>query len=102
MNRLGAEAIQIASELTLESLVRAAGEVSSEGLGIASPQVRRLAKTARSAAALGASQNMVGPAVHAIAWDSDVERVVQALKSDEQSPQIDVYDFAAGPTHMIR
>ena len=61
-----------------------------------------MAQTARSAGALGASQNMVGHAVHAIVWEREVERVVQALRSDELSPQVDVYDFATGPALTVQ
>ncbi len=96
VNRLGAEAIQVASDLTLGSLIRA-GEVFSGGLGIESAQVVRLIKSAKSAGALGASQNMVGHAVHAIVWESDVDRVVRALASDDLSPEIGVYSLATGP-----
>jgi pantoate kinase len=96
VNRLGSEAIKMASDLTLESLVRA-GESFSEGLGIASPQVRRLARTAKTAGALGASQNMVGHAIHAVVLEGDVKRVASALRSDKLSPEVAVYTLAPGP-----
>ena len=86
----------MASDLTLESLVRA-GEFFSEGLGIGSPQVRRLTRTAKTAGALGASQNMVGHAIHAVVLKGDVERVASALRSDKLSPEVAVYALAGGP-----
>ncbi|MGA2199730.1 MAG: hypothetical protein ABSG45_07300 [Nitrososphaerales archaeon] len=100
VNRLGEESIRIASDLTLDGLIRA-GESFSEGLGIASPQVRRLSRIAKSAGALGASQNMVGEAVHALVLERDVERVAAAMKSAEPSSEIGVYGLAPGPATLL-
>lgn len=92
VNRLGGEALSRAGDLTLESLVRA-GEVFSESLGLESPQVKHLIKLARERGAMGASQNMVGHAVHSIVWEEDSERVARAFESDPLAPQVDVYEF---------
>jgi pantoate kinase len=100
VNRLGEESIRMASDLTLDGLIRA-GEAFSEGLGIASPQVRRLSRIAKSAGALGASQNMVGEAVHALVLERDVERVAAAMKSAEPSSEIGVYGLAPGPATLL-
>ncbi|MGD0637859.1 MAG: hypothetical protein ABSA72_07455, partial [Nitrososphaerales archaeon] len=96
VNRLGFEAIRMASDLSLESLVRA-GEAFSEALGIGSSEVRHLARTAKAAGALGASQNMVGHAIHAVVLEGDAERVASALRSDRLSPEVAVYALATGP-----
>ena len=95
VNKLGEQALRNASALTLESLVRAGEEFSRE-LGLQSPDVSRLIFLARSSGAMGASQNMVGHAVHAVAWDEDAERVASALRSDQSRPVVSVYGFASG------
>ena len=97
---LGAESVRIASDGTLESLLRA-GEAFSEGLHIGSPQVRRLAGAAKSAGALGASQNMVGQAVHAVVWESDAERVASAMREVEPSAAVRVHRLAPGPARTL-
>lgn len=93
VNRLGDEALASASDLRLESLVRAA-ESFSERLGLESPEVKRLRRVARGAGALGASQNMVGHAIHALVWEESVERVVRALREDGSSPRVEVFELA--------
>jgi pantoate kinase len=100
VNRLGAESLEIASDLTIESLVRA-GEYFTAGLGIASPLVQRLAETAKSAGAIGASQNMVGDAIHSLVWSDDAERVASTLAASEPSAEIGVYDLATGPAAVV-
>jgi pantoate kinase len=97
VNRLGREALERCSDLTLESLVRA-GEVFADGLGLESPELVRLLKLARSNGAMGASQNMVGHAIHAVVAQEDAARVVAALVSDPSSPTIGVYGFGEGPS----
>jgi pantoate kinase len=94
VNRLGEDALALASDLTIESLVRA-GEVFSESLGLESPEVRHLEKVAREGGAIGASQNMVGHAVHALVREEDVAAVARALMQDRLSPRVDVYDFGS-------
>jgi len=98
VNRLGHEALRRAEDLTLESLVRA-GEVFAESLGLESSAVKRLIGTARSKGAIGASQNMVGHAIHAPVWVEDSERVASALRSDPSYPIVSVYDFQAGTSN---
>ena len=61
----------------------------------------RLAETARSAGAVGASQNMVGEAVHSLVWDEEVERVASALRAQEPSAEIGVYALARGPAATV-
>ncbi|MDG6926072.1 MAG: hypothetical protein JRN09_05920 [Nitrososphaerota archaeon] len=97
VNRLGAQALDASSALTLESLVHA-GEAFADGLGLESADVSRLLKTARTSGAMGASQNMVGHAIHAIVPEREVVRVAAALRSDPSSPTVNVYDFGAGPS----
>ena len=47
--------------------------------GFATERVEELFKLADEAGAVGAAQNMVGEAVHAVAYKEDVERVVEAF-----------------------
>jgi len=101
VNRLGAEAILVASDLSLGSLIRA-GEEFSVGLGIGSPQILHLIRSAKAAGALGASQNMVGHAMHAIVRESDAERVALSLASDALSPEVGIYSLATGPATTLR
>lgn len=92
VNRLGREALLRAGDLTLESLVRA-GEVFSDSLGLESPPLKRLIKLARTNGAVGASQNMVGHAVHAVVPEEFSEKVARALQADFSSPKVDVYEL---------
>lgn len=96
VNKLGDEALARADDLTIESLVRA-GEIFADLLGLESPEVRRLNGIARGLGAIGASQNMVGHAIHALVWEDDVEQVAAALASDPSAPLVNVYGFDSGP-----
>ncbi|MDA4122300.1 MAG: hypothetical protein OK456_03865 [Thaumarchaeota archaeon] len=94
VNRLGDEALARASDYTIEGLVKA-GEVFSESLGLESPAVRHLVRLAREHGAMGASQNMVGHAIHALVFEEDVPSVAGALERDSLSPRVAVYDFGS-------
>jgi len=94
VNRLGDEALVRASDLTIESLVRA-GEIFSKSLGLETPDIRRLARIARMRGAIGASQNMVGHAVHALVFEENVSDVARALQDDRLSPRVGVYEFGS-------
>jgi pantoate kinase len=94
VNALGEDALIRASDMSMESLVRA-GEVFTEGLAVATPEVMHLAKVAKEHGAMGASQNMVGQAVHALVFDEDVRSVSAALSEDGLSPIVAVYDFGS-------
>lgn len=52
----------------------------SEKTGFMTERVRRLLKAADDAGAIGAAQNMVGEAVHALTTMEDAEKVAQAFK----------------------
>jgi pantoate kinase len=97
VNRLGLEALKMADDLSLESLVRA-GEIFAEGLGLESPEIKRLIETAKSEGAIGASQNMVGHAVHALVLEDEAAQVAKALRSDRSAPLVNVYGFGKGPS----
>jgi len=52
----------------------------AEKTGFMTPRVKRLIELAENAGAVGAAQNMVGEAVHALVEKSSVERVIQAFR----------------------
>lgn len=52
----------------------------AERTGFVTPQVRKLSKLACEAGAIGAAQNMVGEAVHALTREENAERVAEAFK----------------------
>ena len=48
--------------------------------GFMTPRVRQLVKLAKKAGAVGAAQNMIGEAVHALAPEENVEDIIEAFK----------------------
>ena len=99
VNRLGRDALASSGDLKLESLVRA-GEVFAARLGLESEDVSRLIRLAKSAGAIGASQNMVGHAVHAVVRQENEGEVVRAFQSDRLSPEVGTYEFGTGPRFL--
>ncbi len=78
VNALGREAFRcIVKDLRPHNFMRASKEFAY-GLGLMSPQTVRLIEVMEAAGAIGATQNMLGQAVHAIA-DEDVARSVLAV-----------------------
>jgi pantoate kinase len=98
--RLGDEALgRFVAGPTLEGLA-ALGEWFTDRLGLGSADVRRLAKVAKEAGALYASQNMMGQAVHAVTLEDSADRVVRALAAAGPEFQVDVFEVGsvkAGP-----
>jgi len=77
VNALGQEAFRsIVRDLRPHNFMRASKEFAY-GLGLMSPQTLRLIEVMEAAGAIGATQNMLGQAVHAIA-DEDAARTVLA------------------------
>ena len=52
----------------------------SEKAGFTTENVRRLVKLAKKAGAVGAAQNMLGEAVHAVVTQENVQAVAEAFK----------------------
>jgi pantoate kinase len=52
----------------------------SENAGFATPNVRQLVQSAKKAGAVGAAQNMLGEAVHALVLEENADRVIEAFK----------------------
>jgi pantoate kinase len=70
---------KILAEPSLENFLACCRDFA-EKTGFATERVRRLFKAADEAGAVGAAQNMVGEAVHALATSENAERVAQAFK----------------------
>ncbi|MGB9741307.1 MAG: pantoate kinase [Candidatus Bathyarchaeia archaeon] len=80
VNRWGRKTLEkILSEPSLENFLACCWEFAQK-TGFATERVRNLVKLAEKAGALGAAQNMVGEAVHALTTLEDVENVAQAFK----------------------
>lgn len=69
----------ILAEPSLENFLRASKEFAVK-TGLATERVKRLMALAEKAGAIGAAQNMVGEAVHALTTSENVEEVKQAFK----------------------
>jgi pantoate kinase len=82
------QAINYYGKQTLEAILQAPSLENflercwefSEKAGFATQNVRQLVKLAKKAGAVGAAQNMVGEAVHAIVLKENVDQVAEAFK----------------------
>jgi len=70
---------KILAEPSPENFLRCCKEFA-EKTGFMTSRVRKLIKLAEEAGAIGAAQNMVGEAVHALVPDATKEKVLQAFK----------------------
>ncbi len=91
--RLGREALsRFLADPSLDNLA-GTGEWFSSRLGLATPEVRRLAEAAKSAGAAHASQNMIGFAVHSVVDEDRAGRVASSLKATAGSPRVDTFEI---------
>jgi pantoate kinase len=80
INRFGKETLEaILGNPTLSNFLDRCWKFS-ENAGFATPNVRRLIKLAKKAGAVGASQNMLGEAVHALVLEENAQAVAEAFK----------------------
>ncbi|MEM2102892.1 MAG: hypothetical protein QXM22_05205 [Candidatus Bathyarchaeia archaeon] len=80
VNKCGRDAVdKILSNPSLENFMKTSQEFAVES-GFATQKVLKLMKLAEKAGAVGAAQNMVGEAVHAVVEEDKVDRVVQVFK----------------------
>ncbi|MGB9853867.1 MAG: pantoate kinase [Candidatus Bathyarchaeales archaeon] len=80
VNRWGRETLEkILAEPSLENFLQCC-RLFAEKTGFVTENVRKLFRVADEAGAIGAAQNMVGEAVHALAISENAERVTQAFK----------------------
>jgi len=88
VNRHGRETIQrILADPSLESFMSASKEFSKK-TGFATSMTEKLIELAEEAGAIGATQNMIGEAVHALVPVENVEGVVEAFSRVLPSEQI--------------
>lgn len=100
VNRLGEAALEQASDFKLKSLL-AAGHEFAEGLGLMSQAVRTLVAVSLDEGAVGASQNMLGNAMHAVVRDKDVEKVFAALQSTSKAAKVDCFHIGGRTARVL-
>ncbi len=93
VSRLGSEALgRVVREPTIERMAKE-GEWFTRRLGMMTPEVRSLVRSAISAGAIHASQNMLGQAMHALVPSRRVAAVVKALNTSALGPRVDVFEI---------
>jgi pantoate kinase len=80
VNRFGKKTLErISAEPSLENFLDCCWQFAQEA-GFATNRVKRLVSLAKKAGAIGAAQNMVGEAVHAVVLEENVSAVAEAFK----------------------
>ncbi len=80
INRYGKKTLEaILAEPSLENFLDCCWKFS-EKTGLATENVRQLVKLAKKAGAVGAAQNMIGEAVHALVLKENADQVAEAFK----------------------
>jgi pantoate kinase len=80
INRSGRKTLQaILDEPSLENFLASCLKFAEE-TGFMTPRTKKLAKLAEKAGAIGAAQNMVGEAVHALASEKKAEDIAEAFE----------------------
>ena len=80
VNRYGRKTLEaILAEPTLENFLAHCWDFA-EKAGFATERVRQLVRLAEKAGAIGAAQNMIGEAVHAIAHEENAGNIAEAFK----------------------
>ena len=88
INRWGKKTLDlILEEPTVENFLRRSLEFA-ERTGFATPNTRKLVKLVEQAGAIGAAQNMVGEAVHAVTTEKNAESLVKAFEEVLPSQKI--------------
>jgi pantoate kinase len=81
VNRCGRETVdKILACPSLENFLEASKEFAVKS-GFVTQRVLKLISLAEKAGAIGAAQNMVGEAVHAVTTENNMEKVIQAFKT---------------------
>jgi pantoate kinase len=80
INQYGKQTLEaILAEPSLENFLDCCWDFSKKS-GFATENVKQLVKLAKKAGAVGAAQNMIGEAVHAVVLEENVEAVAEAFK----------------------
>jgi pantoate kinase len=101
VNRLGEVALETASDYRLESLL-AAGHEFAEGLGLMTRAIQTLVAVSLSKGAVGASQNMIGNAMHAVVAAEDVEKVTLALRFASRAAVVESYGIGGKRAKVLK
>jgi pantoate kinase len=100
VNRLGEVALEQASDLRLESLL-AAGHAFAQDLGLMTQAVKTLVAVSLEEGAVGASQNMLGNAMHAVVRDEDVEKISGALQTTSRAAKVDSFRIGGRTARIL-
>lgn len=92
---------RILAEPSLENFMKASKEFAVK-TGFATERVKRLIEKAEKAGAVGAAQNMVGEAVHALVLEDKVEDVVEVFKRVLPKEKILVARVDFRGAHLVR
>jgi pantoate kinase len=93
INRFGREALKaFLSDSTFDTLVQE-GERFSKNLGLESPEVTKLIRLAKSAGAIGASQNMIGFSMHSVVYEDSCVRVAKVLARASNEVRVDTFEI---------
>jgi pantoate kinase len=88
INQHGKETLEaILAKPTVENFLQCSWDFSQK-TGFATENVRRLVALAKNAGAIGAAQNMIGEAVHAIVHEENADSVTEAFKQTLPPQQV--------------
>ena len=88
INRFGEKTLEaILSKPSLENFLECCWDFSQKA-GFATKNTRQLVMSAKKAGAVGAAQNMIGEAVHAIVHEENANSVAEAFKQTLPSQQV--------------
>ena len=88
INHYGREALNaILAEPSLENFLDCCWDFAQKAR-FATPNVRKLVNDAKKAGAIGAAQNMIGEAIHAVVLEENVDSVAEAFKQTLPSEQM--------------
>ncbi|MDG6914785.1 MAG: hypothetical protein JRM86_04785 [Nitrososphaerota archaeon] len=100
VNRLGEAALERASDRSLESLLAAGYEFAQE-LGFMTHAVRTLVALALEEGAVGASQNMLGNALHAVVREREVARLSSAIRAASKFAKVDSFHIGGRTAQVL-
>ena len=100
INRLGEAALERASDLRFESLLAAGSEFAS-GLGLMTPELRSLVDVALHNGAVGASQNMIGNAIHAVVPEGECASLSSALAAASRKAEVEIFDIGGAKARVL-
>jgi len=93
--------IKIFADPSLENFMRSCKEFAIE-TGFVTSRVGKLIELAEKSGVVGAAQNMLGEAIHALVTVDKVEDVIQAFKKAMPSEKIIITKIALQGPHRLR